>query len=149
MLSKLKFFYSRKKLLQSAQWPPYLIQTRNDVFTVLPLATLSAPSSTTRVKMVDIFEMTFWNAFSWTKSFVFWFKFHFRWCRSAIWPRKWLGAKKAISNYLNQWRPSSIMHICATWPQWLNGTIWWASQLYFLQLYLTWIRKLVCGRSLN
>ena len=76
-------------------------------------------------KMGNIFQTT------WMKTFVLWFRFQWRWCWSAIWLRKLLGAKNAISNYLNQWWPSSKSHVCATWPQWLNGIIWWASQLYF------------------
>ena len=30
------------------------------------------------------------------------------------------GTDQATSHYLNQWWPCLLMHICVTWPQWVN-----------------------------
>ena len=71
-------------------------------------------------KMAAISQTTFSNAFSWIKSFVFWFKFHwslFLMVELTIfrhWFRLWLGADQATSHYLNQCWPSSLTHICDT-----------------------------------
>ena len=37
--------------------------------------------------------------------------------------RQWVGAEQATSHYLNQWWPSSMTHICVTWPQWVKQSI--------------------------
>ena len=34
--------------------------------------------------------------------------------------RKWIGAEKATSHYLNQWWPSSLKFICVIRPRWVN-----------------------------
>ena len=50
-------------------------------------------------KMAAISQTIYWNAFSWMKSFVFWFKFHWNlFLRAQLtiiqhWFRHWLGAK--------------------------------------------------------
>ena len=65
-------------------------------------------------------RVTFSNAFSWMKYFVFWIDFHWRLfprVQSTIfqhWFRWWLGADQATSHYLNQCWPSSLTHIFGT-----------------------------------
>ena len=57
-----------------------------------------------------------------TKIFVFWFKFYWSLfvrvqLTSHHWFRYWLGVAKVAGHYLNQWRPSSLKHICIIRPQ--------------------------------
>ena len=71
-------------------------------------------------KMAAISQTTFSNAFSWMKSFVFWFEFHWslflrvQLIISRHWFRKWLGAEQATSHYLKQCWTSTLTHICGT-----------------------------------
>ena len=59
-------------------------------------------------KMGDILQMSFSNAFSWKKIFVFWLKFHWNLflmvhlTASQYWFRWWLGTSQVTSHYLNQ-----------------------------------------------
>ena len=63
-------------------------------------------------KMAAISQTTFSHAFSWIKSFVFWFKFHWslflrvQLTISQHWFRQWLGVDQATNHYLNQCWPS-------------------------------------------
>ena len=91
-------------------------------------------------KMVS--QTAFWNAFSWLKSFVIWFEFHWslllkvQLTISQHWFRNWLGAKQATSHYLNQCWPSSLMHICGTRGSWFNSSCWliWKSDTHRFHL---------------
>ena len=62
-----------------------------------------------RDKMAAIFLTTFWNAFSWTKTYEFRFRFYwnlFLGVQLTIyqhWFRWWLGAVQPTSHYLGQW----------------------------------------------
>ena len=77
-------------------------------------------------KMATISQMTDSNAFSWIKTFVFWFEFHWRlFLRvqltiSQHWFRWWLGAEQVKSHYLNQCLLGSLMYICGTRGRWVN-----------------------------
>ena len=80
-------------------------------------------------KKIDaILQIMFSNASSWMKMFELRLKFHwslFPKVHLTIfqhWFRKWLGAEQATSHYLNQWWPSSMMHICFTRPQWVKSS---------------------------
>ena len=96
--------------------PTWLAEQLLDILTHLPLD-----------KMVAISQTTFSNAFSWMKSFVFWFEFHWSlFLRVQLticqhWFRKWPGADLATSHYLNQCWPSSPTHICGTRGRWVKG----------------------------
>ena len=63
------------------------------------------------------------------KMIEFWFKFHwnmFPYVQLTIcqhWFREWLGACLAPSHYLDQWWPSSLMHICSTRERWVKAVI--------------------------
>ena len=91
-------------------------------------------------KMVS--QTAFWNAFSWLKSFVIWFEFHWslllkvQLTISQHWFRNWLGAKQATSHYLNQCWPSSLMHICGTSGSRFNSSCWliWKSDTHRFHL---------------
>ena len=67
-------------------------------------------------------------AFSWKKSFVFWFEFHWsllQWVHFTIgqhWFWLWLGAKQAPSHYLNQCSPCSMTPYGIMRPQWNDVT---------------------------
>ena len=77
--------------------------------------------------MSAISQTTFWNAFPWMKTFVFWFEFHwsfFVWVQLTIskhWFRWWLGTEQVTSHYLNQCWPSSLTNICGTRERWVNA----------------------------
>ena len=77
-------------------------------------------------KMATISQKTFSNTFSWIKSFVFWFEFHwslFLRVQLTIFQhcfRLWLGADQATSHYLNQCWPSSLTLICGARGTWVN-----------------------------
>ena len=68
-----------------------------------------------RDKMINIFQMTFSNAFSWIKVFEFWilltkvcsFVSNRQQCNTS----SDKGAEQAMSHYLNQWWPRLVMHI--------------------------------------
>ena len=68
-------------------------------------------------KMVDIYQTTFSNAFSWIKIFAFLIQFDwslFLRIQLTIIQhrfRKWLGADQATSHYLNQWWSMLLTHI--------------------------------------
>ena len=77
-------------------------------------------------QMAAISQATHSSAFSWMKTFVFWFEFHwrlflmvqliitqhwFRWC---------LGAEDATSHYPNQCLPKSLTHICGARGRWVH-----------------------------
>ena len=64
-------------------------------------------------KIAAISQTTFSNAFSWMKSFVFWF-LKVQITIFQHWFRYWLGANQATSHYLNQCWHSSLMHIWGT-----------------------------------
>ena len=77
-------------------------------------------------KMAAILQTAFSNAFSWMQIALFWLKFHWQLSArvkiviSQHWFRWWPGTKQALSHYLNQWWPSLLIHICASWPQWVD-----------------------------
>ena len=70
--------------------------------------------------MTAISQTTFWNAFSWMKSFAFWFESHW-----SVFLRVYLtisigsGAEQATSHYPDQCLPSSLTYICALELDWL------------------------------
>ena len=64
--------------------------------------------------MADIWQITFTR-----KIFLFLFKSHIQLPRSQHCFRQWLGNIQATSIHLNCWWPSSMMHICITWPHWV------------------------------
>ena len=69
-------------------------------------------------KMAAISQTMCSNAFSWMKSFVFWFKYHWSWFLSvqlAIskhWLGPWLSAEQATNHYLNPgiWTNADLVH---------------------------------------
>ena len=77
-------------------------------------------------RMAAIFQRAFSNAFSWKKMYHFRLIFHWRLFTRVqltlfqLWFRWWYSNGQVTSHYLNQWRPSLLMHICFTWPQWVN-----------------------------
>ena len=77
-------------------------------------------------KMAAISQMTFSTTFSWMRSFVFWFQFHWRFflsvqlTKSHHWFREWLGTEQATSHYLKHCWPSSLTHICGTRGRWVK-----------------------------
>ena len=77
-----------------------------------------------RDKIDAILQTAFSKAFSEMKMLLFRLKCHWSLLLRAKltifqhWFRKWLGAEQA--NYLNQWWPSSTMHMCVIRPQWVN-----------------------------
>ena len=77
-------------------------------------------------KIAACSQTTFSNAFSWMKSFVFWFEFLWTWllCVQLIlsqhWFCKWLGVEQATSHCLNQCWSRLLMQICVTRPQCVN-----------------------------
>ena len=77
-------------------------------------------------KMTAIAQMIFSAAFSWMKSFVFWFKFHwnlFLGVQLTItqhWFRYMLGAEQATSHNLNPCSADSLKHICDTKGRWVK-----------------------------
>ena len=81
-------------------------------------------------KMAAISQTTFSNAFSWMKSFVFWFKFRrslflrVQLTISQHWFRKWLGAD------LDQCLPTSPTHICGTRVRWVKAAWCWCKPFY-------------------
>ena len=92
-------------------------------------------------------QTTFSNAFSWMKSFVFWFEFHWslflkvQLTISQCWFRWWLGAEQATSHYLNQCWPRSLTHICGTRGDWLNNF----GQLYiyrYISIFIIFLWKM-------
>ena len=78
--------------------------------------------------MAAISQTTFSTTFSWMRSFVFWFQFHWRFflsvqlTKSHHWFREWLGTEQATSHYLKHCWPSSLTHICRTRGRWVK---WW------------------------
>ena len=108
--------FPRLRRALPAAWSDGLLEGehRNDV-NHLPLDKMAAISQ----KMLS-------NAFSWMKSCVLWLNFR----RSLFprvqlmifqhWFRKWLGAEKATSHYLNQCWPDSLTHICGTRGRWVK-----------------------------
>ena len=79
--------------------------------------------------MAAISQTIFSDAFSWMKSFAFWFKFYWSLFLTAQltinqhWFRWRLGAELATSHYLNQCRPDLLTHICDTRGGELSGLI--------------------------
>ena len=86
--------------------------------THLPLNNMAATS-----------QVTFWNAFSWMKSFVIRFPFHWRlfprvqFTTIQHWFRWWLGAKQPTSHYLDQCWLCSPTHISGTRGRWVEYLI--------------------------
>ena len=82
-----------------------------------------------RDNMTTILQTAFSNLVSCMTIVVFWFKFHrnlfpwVQWTMSQHWFRYWFVAEQATSHYLNQWRPSTMAHICVTRPQWVNRIV--------------------------
>ena len=92
--------------------------------------------------MAAISQMTFLNAFSWMRSYVFPFKFHWslfprvQLTIAEHWFRKWLGTEQVtkviISCYLidlmllllNQYLPESQVHICSARGSFVKVTSW-------------------------
>ena len=80
-------------------------------------------------KMTIIFQITFSNAFSWTKMYEFWLKFHwslflsFQLTTSLPWFRKYLGVDHGDKPVSEPMLVSLLMHICVTQPQWVKTAI--------------------------
>ena len=95
-----------------------------------------------RDKMPDTLQMIFSNAFSSVKKLGLWLKFHWslfpgiQLTISHHWFRWWLGPDQGTSGYLNQWWLSSLMHICITWPQWVNtfNITWFITMIYIMDV---------------
>ena len=76
-------------------------------------------------KWLPFLQRTLSNEFSWMKMVEFRFELHWN-----LFPgvqltvkQHWfgLGAEQATSQYLNQWWPSSLVHICNTRGRWVNS----------------------------
>ena len=95
-------------------------------------------------KTITILQTTHSNAFSWMKTFVFWFEFHWSlFLRAQLtiikhWFRWWLGAEQATSHYLNQCLPSSLMHICSTRGRWVYRRYLKGKNVLFVFKLLQW-----------
>ena len=99
-------------------------------------------------KMARNWQMTFSNAFSWMKSFVFWIKFNLHLFLVQLivgqyWFRWWLGAEQATSHYLNQHWPSSLTHICDTRGRWVNS-LWSSDIIWWHKLSSSWAQVKAC-----
>ena len=100
--------------------------------------------------MAAISQSIFSNAFSWMKSFVFWFNFHWslflrvQLTISQHWFRLWLDDEEVTSHYLNQCWPDSLMLLCSTRGGWVNLTVGYLklssilSPLYYLVISVLW-----------
>ena len=95
-------------------------------------------------KMTAISQTTHSNAFSWIKTFVFWFEFHLSlFLRAHLtiikhWFRWWLGAEQATSHYLNQCLHSSLMHFCGTSGRWVSRRHFKGKSVLFVFKLLQW-----------
>ena len=78
-------------------------------------------------KMAANLQMTICKCICFMKNVVSWFKFCWnlfpvvQLTISQQWFSWWLRIKQMPSHYLSQWWPNLLMHICVTWPQWVNG----------------------------
>ena len=72
--------------------------------------------------MAAISQTTDLNAFSWMKTFLFWFEFHWSVVQFGIsqhWSRYWLGVEQATSHYMNQCLPSPLTYIWGFRGRWV------------------------------
>ena len=73
---------------------------------------------------VDIIWTTLWNAFIQQNICAFWYFHRSLFSRVQLgphWFTQWICTEEATSHYLNQWQPSSLMHIGSTWSQYVES----------------------------
>ena len=122
------------RLMESTWGPPWADRTQVGpmMATWTLLSGLLLPALD---KMGAVSQMIFSDAFSWMKSFVFWFKFHWSlFLRDQLaitqhWFRKWLGAVEAPSQYLNQCWPSSLTQIFGIRGRWDKFLWLWQDEI--------------------